>query len=507
MIGSMGIKKNSMRWKYGYPILFALAYSQDALFSSNQNTKFISGLALAKYRDIAADWMAAATDPFPIFSTVLKWQYQWLGLYFGIHFSFFLIAAVYGIAGVWLAKSMLGGTAQKKKILWVFSVIWLLIHTVIIRNIFLDVFPEGLAGQDLLGPYYQPSVFGVLLLVAIALYSSRRLMPAAFCIVLASEFHPAYIVSSILVAVGLTVLPANKQYQISLQKRLFFLLPIAVILTAYALWIADRLTFGDPLLRNKAHQLLAEIRIPHHTNPFLWSYYRTTMFFAVGLAASWIGRKQLIGQLLFVLLVLVAMAIFVTLVSNNPTVAIVAPWRVSVFLAPISWIIVITTLAKWSIEKVKKIPEYFFKRFQKATIILMLLAGSIGIATLFLNYQQKKQQSYYGICRFLEVYHTSGNQYLVPLYQKSIRLEAGVPVYVTWKSHPTKDNEFLAWYKRIEIAAAIYEKPLQSAEASNLLKKNAITHIIWPKSKGNFPFSNIAQQAYADRYYSLWEIK
>ncbi|MEJ2040583.1 MAG: hypothetical protein P8X55_16885 [Desulfosarcinaceae bacterium] len=63
-------------FSYIYPILFGLAYSHPVLFTSNQNTKFISGLALAGYRDIAADWMAHITDPFPLFSILLKWEYQ-----------------------------------------------------------------------------------------------------------------------------------------------------------------------------------------------------------------------------------------------------------------------------------------------------------------------------------------------------------------------------------------------------------------------------------------------
>ena len=93
------------RWLLLYGILFGLSYPQEALFSSNQNTKFITGLARAGYGDIAADWMARITDPFPLFSHLLQWQYQLLGLYAGTHLSFFLIAGAYGILGVWLAKS------------------------------------------------------------------------------------------------------------------------------------------------------------------------------------------------------------------------------------------------------------------------------------------------------------------------------------------------------------------------------------------------------------------
>ncbi len=53
--------------------------------------------------------MARITDPFPLFSHLLQWQYQLLGLYAGTHLSFFLIAGAYGILGVLLAKSFFDG--------------------------------------------------------------------------------------------------------------------------------------------------------------------------------------------------------------------------------------------------------------------------------------------------------------------------------------------------------------------------------------------------------------
>jgi len=94
-------------WLYCYLLLFGLAYAQSPLFESNQNTKFISGLAQAQYRDVAADWMAGITDPFPMFSHLLVWQYRLLGLYVGTHLSFVLLLSVFGFCGLWSAKSLL----------------------------------------------------------------------------------------------------------------------------------------------------------------------------------------------------------------------------------------------------------------------------------------------------------------------------------------------------------------------------------------------------------------
>ena len=93
-------------WFRAYPLIFALSYSQAALFEDNQNTKFIVGLARAGYRDIASDWLAGITDPFPLFSFLLTWQVERLGVAVGVHAAFFLLTAVYAMAALWLARQL-----------------------------------------------------------------------------------------------------------------------------------------------------------------------------------------------------------------------------------------------------------------------------------------------------------------------------------------------------------------------------------------------------------------
>ena len=86
---------------------------------------------------------------------------------------------------------------------------------------------------------------------------------------------------------------------------------------------------------------------------------------------------------------------------------------------------------------------------------------------------------------------------MIPPEQTRIRLEAGVPVFATWKSHPTKDSEFLEWYKRIEAARTIYDGGPGAQEALKaLLESHAVTHVIWPESKGAFPFPQTGQAGF-----------
>lgn len=497
------------RWLYIYAILFGLSYSQAALFAPNQNTKFISGLALANYRDVASDWMAHITDPFLLFSVLLKWQYHWLGLYFGVHFSFFLIVAIYGMVGVWMAKGLIAHNEERQRTLLIFALLWLFINTIGIRNLLLDFFPAGLARQYVLGTYYQPCCFGVLILAGIAAYASKQAMLAAVCFVIATLFHPAYLVSSAILAAAIIVLPANRSLEIGWGKRLLFLSLVAGVLIPYAVWSVDLLTSADPLIRYKAHYLLSTIRIPHHTVPAEWRVWRTLIFFLVGFVAAWLGRKQLMGQLLFVTLWVVAATILWVVIIPNPTVAVVAPWRISVILAPLSWVILIAGLSPWTAQKIQTQSFISLDRLGKVLIIAVALACLAGILGVFFDYQHKIERNDYPISRFIANYHKPGNQYLVPLDQMDIRLEAGVPVFATWKSHPTKDSEFLEWYKRIETARAIYEKRGDRAKSDMLvlIENHSVTHVVWPISKGDFPFSQMGQQVYRDTYFSLWDMR
>ena len=257
-------------WFCCYPIFFGIAYSQAVIFTSNQNTKFVSGLALAHYRDVASDWMAGISDPFPVFSYILKWQYELLGLFAGVHLAYLFLLALYGITAVWLAGHLTERDDHRPRILFVFSLMWMFIHFVRVRDNWLSLIPDGLAGQYILGEYYQPCVFGVLLLTGTAAYVSRRTILAAVCLVLAALIHPTYLISSIMIAVSITVIPANRYLEISWCKRLIFLSLFSLVVGTYAIWMVHHLGSGDPVIAKQAHKLLAETRIPHHAILSQW---------------------------------------------------------------------------------------------------------------------------------------------------------------------------------------------------------------------------------------------
>ena len=232
--------------------------------------------------------------------------------------------------------------------------------------------------------------------------------------------------------------------------------------------------------------------------------------FLTASAAAWVGRKRLAGQLLLLLVPLIAATVLLSAAVYNPTVAVAAPWRVSVFLAPLSWILLLSALAAWIARSTQVELAFPLSPWVKKWLIAACICACLGgVLHLGFDYARKTRNIEYALTRFIAGYHTSGNQYLVPPEQTRIRLEAGVPVYATWKSHPTKDSEFLEWYKRVEAARAIYDGRAGKAEVAlkALLKSHAVTHVIWPESKGEPFFSGAGRRVFRDSHFSLWDLR
>ncbi len=288
-------------------------------------------------------------------------------------------------------KVFLTDTEDRQRAVWVFALLWLFIHIVGVKDLWADIFPEGLAGQYMLGDYYQPCCFGVLLFAGIAAYSAGRMVPAAACFILGPLFHPAYLISSALLHAALIVLPANRGLGIGRGKRFLFILLVAAGVGAYGLYNMSSLTSGDPAVRIAAHRLIAETRIPQHSLPSAWKIVPTVLFFLTAGAAAWLGRKRLVGQLLVVLVPVVAATVLWAAAAYNPTVAVAAPWRVSVFLAPLSCMVLLAPLATWIARNTREKLEFpLSERVKRGLILAGICACLAGVLHLGFDYTRKR---------------------------------------------------------------------------------------------------------------------
>jgi hypothetical protein len=56
--------------------IFAVIYSQSPLYSANQNTYFLHGLAQAGLGHLKNDWLANTLDSLPVFTALVYWTYS-----------------------------------------------------------------------------------------------------------------------------------------------------------------------------------------------------------------------------------------------------------------------------------------------------------------------------------------------------------------------------------------------------------------------------------------------
>ena len=318
---------------------FAIAYGQAPQFHSNQNQYFLHGLAQAGFGHLDEDWLANTGDPTPIFSGMVA-----IVEGHAPRWTFYLIQGLL-VAGYALALYrifvQLAGAKCSPGCGVMFLLLLTLVHSAFARwasyRLFGQDYPwyfqTGVAGQYLVGPMLQPSVFGVLLLGAVALFGAGRTWLAALLIAASATIHSTYLLPGALVTIGFLV-------QMIREKKIghaigFGGLTLLLVLpaTAYAVMQfrpTSSETFAD------AQDILANFRIPHHCRVDLWLDDIAKLQIAwivLGIAALWGTRLALPMALAFVLAVILTIA---QVASGSNGMALLFPWRISSLFMPIA---------------------------------------------------------------------------------------------------------------------------------------------------------------------------
>src|SRR5262245_14609131 len=158
--------------------IFALSFPQWPLYSSHQNTYLLHGLADAGMGFLRLDWLAQTTDPFPAFSALVSITLRTLGEN-AFYFFFIAILVIYGYSILGIGSDVFGIDSASEKYL-TFFVLLTIVDSGLLRT-FLSKVPgsgafaavfepngiltRGVAYQSILGQIFQPSLFGVFLVL------------------------------------------------------------------------------------------------------------------------------------------------------------------------------------------------------------------------------------------------------------------------------------------------------------------------------------------------------
>ena len=489
---------------------FNMIYRQGPLYNSNQHTKFLHGLASAGFGYLKNDWLANTIDPLPVFSFLVFFTYKFLHEYF-FYLYFIIIVGFYLFSLLKINYELFNYNDDKiKKIIFI-TIICLFHSTVLFDSLtykFFHIrilsllFEEGVAGQYLIGRLFQPNVFGVFLLFSIYLFYKDRYYSASIFLTIASIFHSAYLFSSAILILSYIV------YLLIYKKDLktSFLIGILSLILILPVLIYNFIYLGPTSQESlkKSLDIIVNYRIPQHSIPLQWINFSTFIKIALVTTALIIIRKS---KLFLIILIPFLSAVILTIreifVTNN-FINFIHPWRVSVWLVPLSTSIIIGYLVSF----IKK-ERFIFSikltfTFSGIIIFLLIISGFNGFIKQFNLYLNKDHGP---MMNYVKENKNINDLYLIPPDMTEFRLDTGVPVLVTDKSHPYKDIEIIEWYNRIILSKNFYSKKSNDKTVllNKLINNYKITHIVMRQNK-KIEKNNILKEIYKDKDYIIYKI-
>ncbi len=506
-------------------IVFGLAYTQSHLYNDNQNTKFLHGLAQAGLGLLKEDWLTNTADPLPIFSFLVTVTHSTAGDRL-FYVYYLLLMGIYAYSLLGIASVIYQIDRPFVKLLLYFTII-LALHSIRMAifvkktlGFDLELLHFGLAGQYLLGLDFQNSSFGVFILLSIFSFLKRKPVWAIIWLSLASLFHSAYLFSAaFLTAAYLFIIFTEKldfkefswQSTIGAAREPFFLGLLALIPVLPLVWYNQSvLSSTAPEMASKALDILVNQRIPHHALYQVWFNGSAVLQIALMIVGLFLVKRT---RLLLVMLVpFLGGVIFSTvqILTSNNSLALMAPWRVSVFLVPLSTSLIVAYLVSLIF---KKLGTWIVKlqlgvAIISLIVIVALVRGGVSI-------QRTRNNRYYKqetvpVMNFVKQNKAHGQTYLIPTRDNKFdefRLYTGAPVFINWKSHPYRDFEILEWYRRNQMAKSFYNA--EGAEACQILlgieNEYRITHVVFDLDRP-IPDCPDLQEIYRDRNYVTYTL-
>ena len=494
-----------------WALVFGVSYTQSPLYTSNQNTKFMHGLAQGGLGFLKEDWLAKTTDVLPVFSYLVYLTYRYL------HESMFyfyniLIFGVYLYSMSGIVSTVYNINTDRLRHLTFLTVITA-IHSYAFDSLSLRLLGfelgqflhYGVAEQHAIGRIFQPSVFGVLIVLSIYAFLRRKTVAAVFLLAFSATIHPAYFLTAAIYTCAYMWIVFRQEDSIkkSLAVGLFGL----ILTLPYLAYFYVQFSPTSPEIWSRAQDILVNFRSPHHMNADVWLNASAYGKVVLVTTAFYLVRKtQLLPFMLLPFLIFLLSIVAQMLTSNN-TLAASTPWRISVFLVPLSVGIIVAHLVSYVFENFRESISKNQKNITALSFAAVLMLVLYGVMT-----QVKRHVKYYRddsipMMNFVRETKSSGETYLVPVELEDFRLYTGAPTFITFKSGAFKDAEILEWYNRLGAARDFYRA--ENDEACKVLKTledhYKITHVVVQGPQPDGPCGN-ASELYKDDHYRVYRI-
>jgi hypothetical protein len=494
-------------------VLFALAYSQAPLFTSNQNQYFLHGAADAGVGTLESDWLANTVDPTPVFTALVGLTFILkLPALFHVYYTLLLGVYLYSLWGLLLEALQPGWNRLQR---WIVLLVLISAHSFAMRFGLSRVFGQewryilegGFAGQRLLGTVFQPSTFGVFILLGILLFIRDMPVLAVFSVVAAATVHPTYLLSAGLVIASFMLVSAIEDRSL---RRAFFIGILALALVGPILcYVQARFRPTSPLLSELASRILVEERIPGHILLEEW-INPTVLFQSIFiLTAIWIFRKRPIAKIMMVITTGVVLLTFLQIETDNQRLALLFPWRPSALLVPLASSLLLGFMAD------KLFHSSSLGHGQHRRLILgitwgtLFVLAALGVASYLHDLRNKKLDTARPMFEFIRSNHLEGDRYFIPPKQQDFRLATGAPVMVDFKSIPYVDEEVIEWFERLRVAQNFYREQVGEWSCGLIDKAVAlggINHVVLGPDQLDLECSRFSELIFSDGSYRVYRL-
>lgn len=447
-------------------ILFLFTISLQSLFKENHVLLIYALKNFEAFKNLNNDFVTEFTNHVPIYTGITFFLSKYFSLksLYLLHYTLFFICTF----AIFKIFDKIFKFKNFEIIIW-FTLYFILFHE--------NSYFTGVAGQSVINQTLQPSSFGIFFFVSIAFYLNSYFVISILSLCVAVYFHPTYLIHSIFFISGyLIFFLRDENYKGFLKLSIIYILLIMpVIFFLYKNFVID-----ENQINELAQKILVEKRIPHHANITHWFSYKDLISIFILFSGLFLIRKN---QFIFIpIFTVTILAISITLIqyfSNNYFIALLFPWRSSVFLMPLTSLIILSFFIK-KIKLNKNILN------QSSLVLFIFIFSALIIKNIFIEEKYNKiLKNKKNLFEFIN--NTKGINLLVaPTYLEDIRLNSSVPIFVNWKFHAFKNDEIIEWYERIKIVNQFYGAKNKDDQYTMLNEINSIqntSHILVDLSK------------------------
>jgi hypothetical protein len=498
----------------GMAALFVLASPAKPLFFQNQSTKFIAGMADANVGFLRYDWFANTRNGLPVYRGLVYLMYALHLPQLSYVLWGFLTAAF--LVGALAVSNVLRGVKDFRESLTIDQVGLIFLSVLVLSrglvvlsgDDLLDRVWSGVALQSMFYPALEPALFSTLFIVSIALYATGRRVACMLIVLFVTLVHPGFIIPALALLGGLWIGSYTQLRDFKLSDWLTLALALA-LMALHATYLKIHFAPTSPELARRAETIVTHEAIPFHTLvsswlPQFWTLVRVTIV----LLAIWFSRKHLIGRTLLVALAAVVVLTVAQVWSGDPMFAWIAPWRISVWLVPVSLIVLFTELSG-------RLAQAFDlrglgARAQTPAVIflgIMLTATAIGgLVAKARDFDMPARARYED---FLMRTANSHTLILAPTDLKYIRVDTLAPAYITRRAHPYLDVDVLEWHRRVQLVDGLYKPQMIDCTALESLAREAhITLMVVTRFDQvvSCPFATIVYMDAEAKIYALKQL-